>query len=61
MAGKTGTAETELGAPHVWFVGFAPVEDPQIVVAVLIEEGGTVGDEATGGSLAAPVAPRDLA
>ena len=61
VAGKTGTAETELGAPHAWFVGFAPVDDPQIVVAVLVEAGGDVGDEATGGSLAAPVARRVIA
>lgn len=56
VAGKTGTAETERGAPHAWFVGFAPADDPLIVVAVLVEAGGAVGDEATGGSLAAPIA-----
>ncbi len=61
VAGKTGTAETELGAPHAWFVGFAPVEQPQIVVAVLVEAGGSVGDEATGGSLAAPLARQIIA
>jgi peptidoglycan glycosyltransferase len=55
VAGKTGTAETG-AAPTVWFVGFAPAEDPQVAVAVVIEEGGGVGDEATGGALAAPVA-----
>jgi len=50
VAGKTGTAEVGEGSPHAWFVAFAPAEDPQIVVAVVIENGGT------GGSVAAPVA-----
>lgn len=39
-AGKTGTAE--LGGtkkPHAWFTGFAPYENPEIVITVLIEEG----------------------
>jgi penicillin-binding protein 2 len=45
LAGKTGTAQsgkfvngTELN--HAWFVGFAPANDPKIVVAVMIEFGG---------------------
>jgi peptidoglycan glycosyltransferase len=56
VAGKTGTATGERGRPHVWFIGFAPVEDPSIAVAILIESGGDVGESASGGSLAAPVA-----
>jgi penicillin-binding protein 2 len=40
VAGKTGTAENPAGAPHSWFVGFAPADDPKIVVAVLVEHGG---------------------
>ena len=57
VAGKTGTAQTGEGrAPTVWFIGFAPAEDPQIAVAVVIADGGDIGDEATGGRLAAPVA-----
>jgi peptidoglycan glycosyltransferase len=49
VAGKTGTAETGLGTPdHSWFVGYAPADDPQIVVAVVVENAGT------GGSAAAP-------
>ncbi|HWB71077.1 MAG TPA: penicillin-binding protein 2 [Egibacteraceae bacterium] len=57
VAGKTGTAQTGSGrAPTVWFVGFAPADDPRVAVAVVIEEGGDVGSEATGGRLAAPVA-----
>ncbi|HUH07978.1 MAG TPA: penicillin-binding protein 2 [Egibacteraceae bacterium] len=57
VAGKTGTAQTGEGRPPtVWFVGFAPVEDPQVAVAVVVEDGGDVGDEATGGRVAAPIA-----
>ncbi len=50
VAGKTGTAEVEGGEPHAWFAAFAPADDPQIVVAVLVENAGT------GGSVAAPIA-----
>ncbi len=38
-AGKTGTAEVPNGADNVLFVGFAPYETPEIVVAVVIEHG----------------------
>ncbi|MBQ1083353.1 penicillin-binding protein 2 [Nocardiopsis sp. B62] len=52
VAGKTGTAETggENGT-HNWFIGFAPADDPQVAVAVVIEHGG-----GSGGELAAPIA-----
>ncbi len=57
VAGKTGTAQHLKGqAPHAWFVGFAPANDPQVAIAVLIEDGGNLGSEATGGKLAAPLA-----
>ncbi|MGH8896964.1 MAG: peptidoglycan D,D-transpeptidase FtsI family protein [Egibacteraceae bacterium] len=57
VAGKTGTAEGAPGRPPtVWFVGFAPADNPQVAVAVVLEDGGGVGDEATGGRLAAPIA-----
>jgi peptidoglycan glycosyltransferase len=60
VAGKTGTAEVPTGPPHAWFVGFAPVDpDPgqrQIAFAVLVESGGDVGERATGGTVAAPIA-----
>ena len=39
LAGKTGTAQNPHGADHAWFVGFAPAEQPRIVVAVLVEFG----------------------
>lgn len=42
-AGKTGTAEVPDGADNVLFVGFAPYENPEIVVAVIIEHGKSSG------------------
>jgi peptidoglycan glycosyltransferase len=57
VAGKTGTAQTtDDAAPHAWFTGFAPADDPQVVVAVVVENGGDMGSEATGGRVAAPIA-----
>lgn len=57
VAGKTGTAQHGTGeAPHAWFVGFAPAEDPKIAVAVIVLDGGDLGSEATGGAVAAPIA-----
>lgn len=39
-AGKTGTAQfSEEKSPHAWFTGYAPYNEPEIVVTVLIEEG----------------------
>jgi peptidoglycan glycosyltransferase len=46
VAGKTGTAETPSGSPHGWFVGFAPAEDPQVAVAVIVENAGQGGVDA---------------
>ncbi|HEX6312281.1 MAG TPA: penicillin-binding transpeptidase domain-containing protein [Acidimicrobiia bacterium] len=55
VAGKTGTAQIAEGiAPHAWFLAFAPAEDPQVVVAVLVENGGNAGNDATGGEVSAP-------
>ncbi|QCB92201.1 peptidoglycan D,D-transpeptidase FtsI family protein [Cellulomonas shaoxiangyii] len=57
VAGKTGTAETVSGQPpHAWFTAFAPAEAPRVAVAVIVENGGNLGNEATGGQVAAPVA-----
>ena len=39
VAGKTGTGQNPHGRDHGWFVGFAPKDDPKIVVAVLVEFG----------------------
>jgi peptidoglycan glycosyltransferase len=56
VAGKTGTAEIPGGEPHAWFVSFAPANNPRIVVAVVVLNGGDLGNEATGGRVAAPIA-----
>jgi peptidoglycan glycosyltransferase len=61
LAGKTGTAQAPGGPPHAWFIGFAPAEAPRLAVAVIVERGGDMGDEATGGRVAAPVAGQVLA
>ena len=58
VAGKTGTSMGPDGLPNPWFIGFAPVEDPSIAIAVLIEGGGDLGESASGGAVAAPIAAR---
>jgi cell division protein FtsW (lipid II flippase)/cell division protein FtsI/penicillin-binding protein 2 len=50
VAGKTGTAQVDQGAPHSWFAGFAPYGDPRIAFAVVVEHGGY------GAQFAAPLA-----
>lgn len=57
IASKTGTAERGGAdvAPHVWYVAFAPAENPEVAVAVLVEDGGDEGLDATGGSVASPI------
>ena len=55
VAGKTGTAQVVTlgkkgGRDHAWFVAFAPLENPQLAVAVVVEHGGH------GGEAAAPIA-----
>jgi penicillin-binding protein A len=57
VAGKTGTAQQGNGkAPHAWFTAFAPADNPKVAVAVVVEDGGKVGNEAYGGTVAAPIA-----
>lgn len=54
VAAKTGTAQwSSTSPPHAWFTSFAPYNDPEIVVTVVIEDGGE------GSAAAAPVA-KDL-
>ncbi|MFH1233936.1 MAG: penicillin-binding protein 2 [Patescibacteria group bacterium] len=51
VAGKTGTAQWASNKPtHAWFTGFAPYDSPQIVITILIEQGGE------GSSVAVPIA-----
>lgn len=40
IAGKTGTAENSHGNDHGWFVAYGPYENPNVVVAVIVEQGG---------------------
>lgn len=40
VAGKTGTAEVRPLVPYAWFAGYAPMDDPEIVVVVNVEQGG---------------------
>lgn len=53
VAGKTGTAETQIGAAinNVWFIAFAPAQDPTVAVAVTLK-----GVPGQGAAFAAPVA-----
>ena len=43
VGGKTGSAQVENEDAHAWFVGFAPYDEPEIAIAVLVEHGGTGG------------------
>ena len=45
VAGKTGTAENPQGQPHSWFISFAPADDPEIAIAVMVENGGIIGED----------------
>lgn len=62
VAGKTGTAENGTTAEGnalpftLWYTGFAPVDDPQVAVAVVIEDGGGEAYGYDGGSFDLPTA-----
>lgn len=60
IASKTGTAEhgedPKQTPPHAWYTAFAPYDNPQVAVAVIVESGGEHGDlAATGGALASEI------
>jgi penicillin-binding protein 2 len=58
IAGKTGTAQVKVNGVNLtvaWFVGFAPADDPQVAVSVVVE-GTSPDDEYEGGTIAAPIA-----
>ncbi|MET7990576.1 penicillin-binding transpeptidase domain-containing protein [Amycolatopsis sp. NPDC005232] len=59
IASKTGTAEhgtdSKNTPPHAWYTAFAPSDNPQIAVSVIVENGGNRGLAATGGSVAAEI------
>ena len=54
IAGKTGTAENPHGRDHGWFVAYGPFNDPNVVVAVVVEQGGY------GSQSAAPIGKKIL-
>jgi peptidoglycan glycosyltransferase len=56
VAGKTGTATGTGEFSNPWFIGFAPVDNPTIALAVFIEGSEVSGESASGGSFAAPIA-----
>lgn len=59
VAGKTGTAEHGPGDPYtLWFTGFAPAENPEVVVAVMVQDGGGLGQNGTSNGIAAPIAKK---
>ncbi len=59
VAGKTGTAENGPNQPYtLWFTGFAPAENPEVAVAVVIEDGGGRGQSGGSNLLAAPIAKK---
>ena len=55
VAGKTGTAQNSSGQPHSWWISFAPADDPEIAVAVMIENGAEISDEGDASTPAIPV------
>ncbi len=57
VAGKTGTAENGPGQPYTLsFTGFAPANNPQVAVAVVVGNGGGQGQSLVGNTAAAPIA-----
>lgn len=50
FAGKTGTAQNPHGDSHSWFICFAPYDNPEIAMAIVVENGGA------GSAVAAPIA-----
>lgn len=58
VAAKTGTAQSSADRkPYAWFVAFAPADDPQVAVAVFVQDAtGVARDDVSGGGLAGPIA-----
>jgi penicillin-binding protein A len=56
VAGKTGTAQNGANDPYtLWYTGFAPAKSPKVAVAVVIENGGGLGQTGYGNLVAAPI------
>jgi peptidoglycan glycosyltransferase len=59
VAGKTGTAQSDpKRKPFAWFTSFAPAADPEIAVAVIVEDADIPRNDIAGGRLAAPIAKK---
>lgn len=59
VGGKTGTAENGSSQPYtLWFTGFAPAGNPEVAVAVVVEDGGGQGQSGSGNTIAAPIAKK---
>jgi penicillin-binding protein A len=57
VGGKTGTAQSDpKRKPFAWFTSFAPVGDPAVAVAVIVEDANIPRSDIAGGRLAAPIA-----
>ncbi|MDN5803788.1 MAG: penicillin-binding protein 2, partial [Microlunatus sp.] len=57
VGGKTGTAQSDPSRkPFAWFTSFAPVENPEVAVAVIVEDADIPRQDIAGGRLAAPIA-----
>jgi peptidoglycan glycosyltransferase len=57
VAAKTGTANsTEDKAPFAWMVAFAPADNPQVAVAVIVESADISREAVSGNALAGPIA-----
>ncbi len=61
LAGKTGTAQNPHGEPHSWFVGFAPADDPRIVIAAIVENGHPDNQTSRAVPIASQIVARHLA
>ena len=59
VAGKTGTAQNGDDEPYsLWFTGFAPASNPEVAVAVVVENDGNLGHHSSGNIIAAPIAKK---
>lgn len=58
VAGKTGTAQTGQSerSPYAWFISFAPADNPEVAVAVMIQKSDIPRSEIAGGLLGGPIA-----
>lgn len=57
VGGKTGTAQSDpKRKPFAWFTSFAPLDDPKVAVAVIVEDADIPRSDIAGGRIAAPIA-----